>query len=255
MVSDNASTYLAAVEEIKELLESVDLREALGRQHVTWSFIPKRAPWYGGFWERLVGLTKQAVKKTLGRTFVTLQTLERRLLSRLKAYSMTDRSPMCRQTFLSSDPEPLTPAHLIYGRRIVAVPHPVEDHDENADPSYLRDQDMRKVTSRYSKLIQQFWVWWRKEYLTALCEFHKATGNNQQVIKRGDVVVVHDDCPRLQWKLAVIDDLVEGNDGLICSAHISTANHKTSRPITRLYPLEVVSSRNTENTPIFIQIW
>ena len=79
----------------------------------------------------------------------------------------------------------------------------------------------------------------------ALREFHKATGNNRRVIKKGDVVVVHDDCPRLQWKLAVVDDLVEENDGLIRSAHISTANHKTSRPITtritRLYPLEIVS--------------
>ena len=76
MVSDNASTYLAAAEEIKELFESDNLREALGHQHVTWTFIPKRASWYGGFWEQLVGLTKQAVKKTLGRTFVTLQTFE-----------------------------------------------------------------------------------------------------------------------------------------------------------------------------------
>ena len=66
MISDNASTYLAAEEDIKELFESDDLREALGRQQVTWSFIPKHAPWYGGFWEQLVGLTKQAVKKTLG---------------------------------------------------------------------------------------------------------------------------------------------------------------------------------------------
>ena len=147
-----------------------------------------------------------------------------------------------------SDPEPLTPAHLIYGRRIVSVPHPVEDLSENADPSYLSDQDMRKVTSRHSKLIQQFWVRWRKEYLTALREFHKATGNNRQIIKKGDVVVVHDDTPRLQWKLAVVDDLVKGNDGLVRSAHISTANHKTNRPITRLYPLEVVSSETRENT-------
>lgn len=29
--------------------------------------IPKRAPWYGGFWERLVGLSKNALKKILGR--------------------------------------------------------------------------------------------------------------------------------------------------------------------------------------------
>jgi len=33
-ISDNASTYLAAAEEIKLLLKSSDLREALGRQHV-----------------------------------------------------------------------------------------------------------------------------------------------------------------------------------------------------------------------------
>ena len=76
MISDNASTYLATAEEIRELFKSDDLKETLGRQRVTWSFIPKRAPWYGGFWERLIGLTKQAVKKTLGRTFVSLQVLE-----------------------------------------------------------------------------------------------------------------------------------------------------------------------------------
>ena len=107
---------------------------------------------------------------------------------------------------------------------------------------------MTKVTSRHFKLIQQFWMRWRREYLTALREFHKATGNNQQVIKKGDVVVVHDSTPRLQWKLAVVDDLVKGNDGLIRLAHISTATHKTNRPITRLYPLEVVSSGNREST-------
>ena len=244
MISDNASTYLAAAEEIKELFESDHLREVLERQHVKWSFIPKRAPWYGGFWERLVGLTKQAVKKTLGRTFVTLQTLETVVV---EIEGMLNDRPLTYVSSDISDPEPLTPAHLIYGRRIVSVPHPVEDPDEDADPSYLSDQDMRKATSRHSKLIQQFWVRWRREYLTALREFHKTTGNNRQVIKRGDVVVVHDDTPRLHWKLAVVDDLVKGNDGLIRSAHISTANHKTSRPITRLYPLEVVSSENGES--------
>ena len=27
---------------------------------IDWQFIPKRAPWYGGWWERLIGLTKTA---------------------------------------------------------------------------------------------------------------------------------------------------------------------------------------------------
>ena len=74
MISDNASTYLAAADELKELFTSPLLSDALSRKGVQWQFIPKRAPWYGGFWERLIGLTKVSLKKILGRTFTTYQT-------------------------------------------------------------------------------------------------------------------------------------------------------------------------------------
>ena len=40
-----------------------------------WKFIPKRAPWYGGFWERLIGLTKTNLKKVLGRSQVDMEIL------------------------------------------------------------------------------------------------------------------------------------------------------------------------------------
>ena len=99
------------------------------------------------------GFTKQAVKKTLGRTFITLQTLETVVV---KVESILNERPLTYVSSDISDSEPLTLAHLIYGERIVSIQHPLEDHDENADPSYLSDQDMRKVTSRYSKLIQHF---------------------------------------------------------------------------------------------------
>ena len=38
---------------------------------------------------------------------------------------------------------------------------------------------------------------WKREYLTALKETHKVTGNNEQRVK--------DDTPRIKWKLAVIE--------------------------------------------------
>ena len=47
----------------------------LGRQGVEWQFIPKRAPSYGVFWECLIGLSKRAIKKTLGRPFITLEAI------------------------------------------------------------------------------------------------------------------------------------------------------------------------------------
>ena len=48
VLSDNASTYLSTAEELKTLFESEDLRESLNRRGVTWRFISKQAPWYGG---------------------------------------------------------------------------------------------------------------------------------------------------------------------------------------------------------------
>ena len=55
MMSDNASTYLAAADKLHELLESTFLKQALEDHD-------------GGFWE--------ALKKTLGRSFVTLPIFE-----------------------------------------------------------------------------------------------------------------------------------------------------------------------------------
>ena len=76
MISDNASTYLAVAEELQRMYNSVEPKEALEYQNISWHFIPKRAPWYGGFWERIIDLTTQAVKKTLGGTFISLKQLK-----------------------------------------------------------------------------------------------------------------------------------------------------------------------------------
>ena len=132
MMSDNASTYLAAADELQQLLDSTSLKEALGGRGVTWHFIPKRVPWYGGYWERLVGLTKQALKKTLGRSFVTLLILET-IVVEVEA-TLNDR-PLTYVSADVTDIEPLTPAHLLYGRRMTTLPHSnVEDPE---DPDYV----------------------------------------------------------------------------------------------------------------------
>ena len=57
----------------------------------------------------------------------------------------------------------------------------------------------------------------------------------------GDVVLIHDDGPRMQWKLPVVENLHEGGDGLIHAADLRTSSGKTNRPIIRLYPLEVTA--------------
>ena len=76
MISDNASTYQSAAKELEKIFNSTTLSEQFSQQGTLWQFIPKRTSWCGGFWERLVGITKSTLKCVLGRTFISLIVLQ-----------------------------------------------------------------------------------------------------------------------------------------------------------------------------------
>ena len=241
MISDNASTYTAVAKQIEELTRSSTLTEKLNNYGTTWKFIPKRAPWYGGFWERLIGLAKRSIRTTLGRTLVDLEKL-RTIVAEVERI-LNDR-PL---TYISSDPldEPLTPAHLLYGRRISTLPYPGNGHIPNS-PGFVNHDTLNNVHCSQQNIINQFWHKWKHEYLTSLREYHRNTGSGSQRIRAGDVVLVHDDLPRTSWTLAIVDKLNTGGDGIARSAVIRTKNGLTSRPVTKLYPLEVPPSEADE---------
>ncbi|VDI51706.1 Hypothetical predicted protein [Mytilus galloprovincialis] len=70
-------------------------------------------------------------------------------------------------------------------------------------------------------------------------------GNNLQTIQVGDVVQVQDDkLPKNRWNIAVVDELITGNDGFTRAAIIRTSAGRTSRPIVKLYPLEIRTNIN-----------
>ena len=65
-----------------------------------------------------------------------------------------------------------------------------------------------------------------------------------QTIKIGDVVLIHDDSPRASWKMAVIENLIKGNDGYVWVAEVRTSSVETNQPISKLYPLEISSEKD-----------
>ena len=158
MLSDNASTYLTTAEELRVLFESDVIKEALGGQGVDWRFIPKRAPWYGGFWKHLIGLTKQAIRKTLGRTFISLDQLQTVVV---EVESMLNDRPLTYVNSDLQDPLPLTPSNLLYGRGIQQVLHALYDPEELNDPSVVNGVDLRKRVDRLTQLIEHFASRWK----------------------------------------------------------------------------------------------
>ena len=105
---------------LKKLFNSQVVQEELSRKGTEWRFIPKRAPWYGGFWERLIGLTKTSLKKILGRRYVSMETLQT-IVTEIEAV-INDR-PLTHVSSNIDDLEPLTPSHLLYGRKMTSLPH------------------------------------------------------------------------------------------------------------------------------------
>ena len=151
------------------------------------------------------------------------------------------------QTTKDLDPEPLTPSHLLYGRRIQS---PLDDPKEIEDLTYISGDGVRKQADRHGKLIRHFWSCWKKEYLTSLREFNKlkVSESDKRIIRKGDVVIIHDDKLRLYWKLAIVENLIKGNDGLVRATHVKIESYTTTRPIVKLYPLEVSNCDQHQNT-------
>ena len=203
--------------------------------------ITKLVPWWGRFYERLVCSVKRCLKKTLGKAslnYIELNTIltevEAVLNSRPFTYTYAD----------IEDGSPLTPSHFLCGHRLLSLPTQTGSSGGAEDLYSPHGEDRQSLTGRaknYNTLMDRIWVTWRKEYLTSLREYNLPKRSlPERPPHVGDVVLVHDNCTRNQWKLAVIKELFSGQDGLARSVMIKTSNGNClKRPIEKLYPLEV----------------
>ena len=181
------------------------------------------------------------MKKVLGRAFTTLNSLQTLIV---EIEGILNNRPLTTTPTDINDPDPITPAHLLYGRKVACVPYHVTTEYDYSDPDF-GDTNIQTRAKKQGALLQHFWTIWRQEYLTGLREFHQTSGSNVQTIKSGAIVLVHDDTPRLTWHLTVVEDTISGQDGLIRAANIRTSTGRTNRPITKLYPLEVSTAESS----------
>ena len=184
----------------------------------------------------------------LGRTFISLLAIQT-IVVEIEAI-LNDRPLTYTSTDLN-DPEPLCPSHLLYGRRIGALPYQQVSEEDITDPDYITGPIIREAFTHQAQILQHFKGCWKQEYLTALREFYKVKGTcAPQTIKTGDVVLIHDDSPRFTWKMAVIKGLIKGNDGYVRAVEVKTNSGRTNRPISKLYPLEISTGENETVTEL-----
>ncbi|XP_055924416.1 uncharacterized protein LOC129956519 [Argiope bruennichi] len=193
-------------------------------QKITWKFIPPTAAWWGGWWERIVRMLKELLRRVLGKSIINYEEL---LTVLCDCESIINARPL---TYIQDDPNellPLTPSMFIHGNSNYETP----DLDK-VDRSLLV-----KRTKYLQKLREDLRQRFRNEYLALLV--HRGT-RKRDVLEVGDVVLIgHDNIRRIDWPLGVILEVYPGKDGVPRVARIRTSHDERIRPFQRLYPLEV----------------
>ena len=240
LITDNASTYKRANKLLIVLFKRREVQAYLANQHITWHYNLELAPWWGGFYERHVGLVKKSLKRILGKALLTLEEIMTILCD---IEGVLNSRPI---TYIETDGigHALTPSHLVCGKRLSTLPT-CSAEDELIE--YPEDQSTFTRRMIYlSTLMKNYWKSWLNDYIVNLREFHncKAKKAGHPMIEESDVVIIKEDnVHRGNWRLARVDKLLKGTDGEIRGAEIVVAdkNGKLSRiwrALQLLYPLE-----------------
>ena len=162
--SDNGTNFVGAQRELAECLQNLNqhaILKRLNRQPSKWIFNPPAAPHFGGVWERMVRTAKTALNAVLGKqrltdeTLVTALTLVENVLNSRKLTPISDDP---------SDPECLTPNHLLLSRA-----------NPNLPPDVFTEQDLdaRQKWRVAQAVTEQFWRRWIREILPGVTEREK----------------------------------------------------------------------------------
>ena len=226
--SDNGATFLKAAKWLKQVRNDERVQDLLQEYDMIWKFNLSRAPWWGGQFERLIGVVKSAMYKVIGGATLSWSELSEVLLD---IEIQINRRPL---SYIEDDVElpALTPATFLF-QRTSQLP-------EN-QPWRNEDKDLRKRAKYLRSCKESLWKRWRREYLTALRERHNLVHKtSKQQIKIGDAVIVRtDDKNRGKWPMAIVVKLFPGSDGRTRGVQLKTKNGIIERPVQHLYPLEL----------------
>ena len=222
-----------------------------------WRFTTELAPWQGGFYERLVGLVKRALRKGLGRKllnfdeFVTfLAEVELMLNTRPLTYIGDDISSL----------QVLTPSSFLSGRSNIALPFDDTDADDPLfmpTPASTTAASLRAQWTSVQHHLDAVWSTWEREYLLALRELAAKSISSRSSIPRtprvGEIVVIADPAePRRRgsWALGKVTRLIESrSDKQVRAVALKTATRQeVHRPVNLLCPLELQSAPDEERS-------
>ena len=182
---------------------------------------------------------KRCLRKTLGNARLSYDEL---LTVVIEVEGTLNVRPLT-YVYEGDSEEPLTPSHLMHGRRLTSLPSYPLRRDKEEEVSM---KGLNKHLKYLSCKLDHFWRRWKREYLSELREHHRRNlPGGSTVVQVGDMVTVaKEGVSRGKWRLGKVEELITGKDGETRGAKIKVLTKKgrlmyLNRPVQGLCPLEV----------------
>ena len=129
-----------------KVFTSQEMQKFAANRNIEWQFSLSNAPWYGGFWERLVSIFQRCLKKTVNKACLNFYELQI-ILSEIE--TIINSRPL---NMLYDDEmyEVMPPNHLLFGRKLYQENPNWESNSDIVQP------DLPKRIEYVENLIEHF---------------------------------------------------------------------------------------------------
>ncbi len=240
--SDNGKSFVAAEKWLKKIMKEERLQDYLAHHDIKWKFNLAKAPWWGGQFERLIGIMKRALYKSIGRATLFFNELEEVLLD---VEIAVNNRPL---SYVEDDVQLpiLTPNLMMYGQSNLLP---------ETDADAIEETGLRKRARYLCRCKNVLWSRWTAEYVKSLRERHNLKHQKKRLsLKVGDVVLIQNEQRnRGKWNIGVVVKLIKGRDGEIRAARLRAGKAYIERAIQQLCPMELscdVEEKQQDHTKV-----
>ena len=223
---DQGTNFVGADNELKSAWKEMDpdrVKSFLLDIQCDFIYNAPHASHAGGIWERQIRTIREVLKATIELCPNRLDDSSLRTLF-YEAMAIVNSRPLVTASVNDPESDPITPNHLLTMKPKILPPPP---------GCFVReDMYARKRWRRVQYLSEQFWSRWRREYILNLQQRQK-WHTPRRNITVGDVVLLKDDSPRMQWPLGIVISVTQDDDGLVRRVWVRVASRdldKKGRP-------------------------
>jgi hypothetical protein len=251
--SDNANTFGKAKRTLWALPPGLIPHMVKTYPDISWKFNVSRAPWWGGFYERMMTMVKTMMSLRFAEqpfpcdsAFDTAVCVVQRYIN---SRPLTQASDSDRE-----NPTYLTPNHFLKWQPETEILRAFSFDLKSIRTHSLTDREMKQRQVTQSEFHHRLWDDFQLRYLAELRKFHSSrvrpTGPSASQLKIGDLVLVPPEqnfkrsrYHRLEWPVGQIVDLPSTRDTRYRPVEVEVKNDKgrvirLRRPAQRLYALE-----------------